>query len=47
VCFQSAAAAAAAKAELHDKHKWSPDNAPMVLERVNDKKKRNISEGGA
>lgn len=47
VCFSSAAAAAAAKADLHDKYKWAPDHAPMVLERVNAKKKRsNISHEG-
>lgn len=47
VRFQSSAAAAAAKAALHDKYKWASDYAPMVLERVNEKKKRsNISSGG-
>jgi len=47
VCFSSAAAAAAAKADLHDKYRWAPDHAPMVLERVNAKKKRsNISHEG-
>jgi hypothetical protein len=47
VRYASSTAAAAARAELHDKYKWAPDHAPMVFERVNDKKKRNnISNGG-
>jgi hypothetical protein len=47
VRFASSAAAAAAKAALHDKHTWASDYAPMVLERVNAKKKRSsISNGG-